>query len=74
MKIASVNLPIEPFQTPTEIVSVRIDKATGKLTNKTDKSSRLEYFRLGKTPTDYVKEDNSSEILNGSEVEVEELF
>jgi penicillin-binding protein 1A len=75
MKIASINLPVEPFQTPTEIVSVRIDKATGKLTNKTDKSSTLEYFRLGKTPTEYVKEDISDEILNGSETEVEdELF
>ena len=71
MKIASKNLPIEPFQTPTEIVSVRIDKATGKLTNKTDKSSRLEFFRLGNTPTEYVKQDNSDEILNGSETEAD---
>ena len=72
MKIAQNKFPIEPFQTPTEIVSVRIDKATGKLTHKTDKSSVLEYFRLGKTPTEYVKEDISDDILNGSETEIEE--
>jgi penicillin-binding protein 1A len=71
MKIASNKFPIEPFQTPTEIVSVRIDKATGKLTHKIDKSSRLEFFRLGNTPTEYVKQDNSDEILNGSETEAD---
>ncbi|GAA0822883.1 PBP1A family penicillin-binding protein [Colwellia asteriadis] len=75
MKEALADLPIEPFQPPTEIVSVRIDKATGKLTNKTDRSTKFEYFRLGKTPTEYVTKDTSDEILNGTETKTEvELF
>jgi penicillin-binding protein 1A len=54
---------------------VRIDKATGKLTTKTDKSSKFEYFRLGNVPTDYVIEENSTDILSGTEEEEqEELF
>lgn len=75
MKVALADLPVEPFQPPTEIVSVRIDKATGKLTNKTDKTAIFEYFRLGKTPTEYVNKDNSDAILNGTETKEElELF
>ena len=75
MRIALAETEPEAFQPPVDIVSVRIDKATGKLTTKTDKSSQFEYFRLGKVPTEYVTEDNSSEILSGDQQqEEEELF
>jgi len=75
MRIALADAEPEAFQPPVDIVSVRIDKATGKLTTKTDKSSQFEYFRLGKVPTEYVTEDNSSEILSGEQQqEEEELF
>lgn len=77
MRIALEDIDVEPFQPPVDIVSVRIDKATGKLTTKTDKSSQLEYFRLGNVPSEYVTESVSTDILSGetkgSEDE-EELF
>lgn len=75
MRIALTETEQKAFQPPVDIVSVRIDKTTGKLTTKTDKSSQFEYFRLGKVPTEYVAEDNTSEILSGDEQqEDEELF
>ncbi len=75
MKIALADLEVEPFQPPVDIVTVRIDKASGKLTTKTDKTSKFEYFRLGNVPTDYVTKDNSADILSGTEKDdEEELF
>jgi len=76
MRIALAEAEPESFQPPVDIVSVRIDKTTGKLTTKTDKTSQFEYFRLGKVPTEFVTEDSSSEILSGSQQkeEEEELF
>jgi len=72
MKVALADYPVEPFEQPLDIVSVRIDKTTGKLTSKTDKSSRFEYFKLGTAPTEYVSQDNSDEILDGSDNDSEE--
>lgn len=76
MRVALADVETEAFQLPVDIVSVRIDKATGKLTTKTDRTSQFEYFRLGNVPTDYVTQDNTSEILSGGKkkVEEEELF
>jgi penicillin-binding protein 1A len=74
MRVALAELKDEGFQPPVDIVSVRIDKATGKLTTKTDKTSQFEYFRLGNVPTEYVVEDNSSKILSGRKEEETELF
>ena len=73
MKEALPSLPEEPFEPPEAIVSVRIDKATGKLTTKTDRSSEFEYFITGTEPIEYVTEDNSGDILDGNNTE-EELF
>lgn len=72
MRIALAEAEPTAFQPPVDIVSVRIDKATGKLTTKTDKTSQFEYFRLDKVPTEYVSEDNSSEILSGEQQQQEE--
>ena len=63
MKSALAEIAEEPFQPPEQIVSVRIDKASGKLTNKTDKSSLFEYFALGTAPTEFVKQDDSNIIF-----------
>ena len=71
MKVALSDLPVEPFQQPEGIISVRIDKATGKLTNKTDKTSLFEYFIQGTEPTEYVSQDNSSDIFNSEPKHIE---
>ena len=76
MKIALTDIAVEPFEPPADIVSVRIDKATGKLTTNTNKSSLFEYFKLGTAPTEYVSQDNSVDIFqseDGAKSE-EELF
>lgn len=67
MQTALANLPVEPFEQPDALISVRIDKASGKLTTQTNKSSRFEYFELGTAPTEYISQDISSEILNSEE-------
>lgn len=67
MQTALANLPAEPFEQPDALISVRIDKASGKLTTQTNKSSRFEYFELGTAPTEYISQDISSEILNSEE-------
>ncbi|MBL0710707.1 MAG: transglycosylase domain-containing protein, partial [Colwellia sp.] len=63
MKVALTDLSVEPFEPPTDIVSVRIDKTTGKLSNKTDKTSLFEYFQVGSAPTEYTNQDNSIDIF-----------
>ncbi len=65
MKVALADFPVEPFEQPPALMSVRIDKISGKLTKRTDKSSRFEYFELGTAPTEYISQDISSEILDG---------
>jgi len=76
MKVALNDIAIEPFEPPAEIVSVRIDKTTGKLTTNTNKSSLFEYFQLGTVPTEYVSQDNSIDIFQSDESDKkeEELF
>ncbi len=75
MQVALANIEPQTLVPPLDIVSVRIDKATGKLTTKTDRTSRLEYFRVGNVPTEYVNKKNVDQVLSGEEQEqVEELF
>ncbi len=77
MKVALAEYPVEPFEQPAALMSVRIDKASGKLTTKTDKSSQFEYFEIGTAPTEYISQDVSSEILDGSNIEesnTEDIF
>jgi penicillin-binding protein 1A len=76
MKVALTDIATETFETPAEIVSVRIDKATGKLTTQTNKSSLFEYFKLGTVPTEYISTDNSANIFQSGDGvnNVEELF
>ncbi|MFW8591697.1 penicillin-binding protein 1A [Glaciecola sp. 2405UD65-10] len=62
---------------PDNIVRVRIDRATGKLTRRTDASSMFEYFIKGTEPTTFVLQ-NSLELPieenEQQEPELEELF
>ena len=66
MKVALEDYPVEAFEQPGALMSVRIDKASGKLSKKTDKSSEFEYFELGTAPTEYISQDISSQILDGT--------
>ena len=76
MRVALAGIEAEKLVPPLDIVSVRIDKASGKLTNKTDKTSRLEYFRVSNVPTEYVNKNNVDQVLSGDKQEQgeEELF
>jgi penicillin-binding protein 1A len=77
MKIALTDIAVEPFEPPADIVSVRIDKATGKLSTLTNKSSLFEYFQVGTAPTEYVDKDNSIDIFqqeDGVSNEAAEIF
>ena len=67
MKVALKEFPFEPFEQPIDIISVRIDKSTGKLTQKIDRTSKFEFFKVGTEPTEYVTQDNSNEILEGDD-------
>ncbi|MBV7315624.1 PBP1A family penicillin-binding protein [Shewanella sp. NIFS-20-20] len=60
MKHALDGVPEHPAQPPAGVVSVRIDRATGKLTHKTDHTSRFEYFTAGSEPTEYVSEQTDN--------------
>ena len=41
---------------PEDILTVRIDRTTGKLTNRIDHTSRFEYFLAGTAPQNFVEE------------------
>ncbi|MCW8833929.1 MAG: penicillin-sensitive transpeptidase, partial [Colwellia sp.] len=77
MKVALTDIAVEPFEPPTDIVTVRIDKATGKLSSKTNKTSLFEYFQVGSAPTEYISQDNSIDIFQSdsdTKNEEDELF
>lgn len=56
MEKALQDVPEVSSTIPENIVSVRIDRTTGKLTNRTDHTSRFEYFIAGTEPTEWVAE------------------
>ena len=75
MATALKQYPFEAFEQPEKIISIRIDKVSGKRTNKTDSSSRFEYFIEGTEPQEWVDNVNVEEILESSnDDEDEELF
>ncbi len=62
---------------PTDVVKVRIDRGTGKLTHRTDHTSLFEFFIKGTEPTEYVREDEIIDLSESSEeetIEEEEIF
>ncbi len=56
MEKALKDVPEVSGTIPENIVSVRIDRTTGKLTSRTDHTSRFEYFIAGTEPTEWVAE------------------
>jgi penicillin-binding protein 1A len=54
MQHALAGKPEHSLPMPTDLLTVRIDKGTGKLTNRTDKTSMFEYFTQGTEPQDFV--------------------
>ncbi|WP_395340102.1 penicillin-binding protein 1A [Ningiella sp. W23] len=57
MQAVLEDTPEQIPMTPEGIVRVRIDRATGNLSNKTDSSSMFEYFLKGTEPTTFVQND-----------------
>jgi len=60
MQDVLADVPPQVKRIPEGIVRVRIDRATGKLTDKTDASSMFEYFVKGTEPTTYVQDTDLS--------------
>lgn len=58
MTVALANQPEQATMPPSGIVSVRIDIASGLLTQATDDSSAFEFFKQGTEPTLYVNGAN----------------
>ncbi|GGD73664.1 penicillin-binding protein 1A [Lacimicrobium alkaliphilum] len=54
MRQALEGVPEQYPTVPEDIVTVRIDRTTGKLTQRTDHTSKFEYFIRGTEPTQYV--------------------
>lgn len=76
MQDALVGVEQKRQRIPEGIVRMRIDKATGLLTNKTDSSSMFEYFVKGSEPTSYVEHDMFELPLEDEkkELDLDELF
>ncbi|PSW33042.1 penicillin-sensitive transpeptidase [Photobacterium phosphoreum] len=72
MRTALKNTPEQPLQIPADIVKVRIDRATGKLSDRDDASSMYEYFIKGTEPTQSASQVNSEQKFDAETAE--ELF
>lgn len=57
MREALEGVPENYPPVPEGIVTVRIDRTSGKLTQRTDHTSRFEYFIKGTEPTQYVDDE-----------------
>ncbi|TPV58397.1 penicillin-binding protein 1A [Aestuariibacter sp. GS-14] len=76
MQVALDGVPEAPMPVPDDIVRVRIDRTSGKLTRRTDHTTLFEYFLRGTEPTVYVLEDDIDDPAQQDEesVDVEEIF
>lgn len=73
MKVALEDAPEAPIEPPEDLVSIRIDLATGLLSHKNDYTSRFEYFDKGTAPTKYVLSQPTDTFEEDTKTE-EELF
>lgn len=73
MRVALAGKPEAPIEPPEGLVSVRIDLATGLLSQKNDYTSRFEYFEKGTSPTKYVMQHVENVFEEETKTE-EELF
>jgi len=60
MEKAVSEYPSDNLMIPPGVVNVRIDLGTGKLSHRTDHTTRFEYFISGTEPTDYVDRDSGN--------------
>ena len=54
-ELALADVPEYQPPTPAGIISVRIDRATGLLSQTADDSSEFEFFKQGTEPTQYAQ-------------------
>jgi penicillin-binding protein 1A len=77
MQHALADKPEHLLPMPTDLLTVRIDKGTGKLTNRTDKTSRFEYFTQGTEPKIFVADAQIIEAADQGEQskkQIEDIF
>lgn len=76
MEVALEDIPVGSKMIPQDIVSVRIDRGSGKLTDRTDHTSRFEYFIAGTEPTDFVAQHEiiDTTLDKDAQVEEDEIF
>ncbi|MBF9001790.1 penicillin-binding protein 1A [Vibrio nitrifigilis] len=74
MKHALADVPHQNKQIPDGIIRVRIDRATGLLTNKPDYTSMFEYFIKGTEPKEYVSDGVSDNIYTTPSGDDSSLF
>lgn len=72
MEEALKDAPLHSTIIPQDIVSVRIDRGSGKLTHRTDHTSRFEYFMAGTEPTDFVAQEDIIDVKSQTDEPVEE--
>lgn len=72
MQAVQDDFPTEPPDLPVNVVSVRIDDETGRLSNQSGYTSLFEYFVTGTEPTEFVEdEDNRPRLFEDPD---DELF
>lgn len=77
MQHALAGKPEHLLPMPTDLLTVRIDKGTGKLTNRTDKTSMFEYFTQGTEPQVFVADAQIIEAADKGEQskkQIEDIF
>ena len=77
MQYALAGKPEHLLPMPTDLLKVRIDKGTGKLTNRTDKTSMFEYFTQGTEPQTFVEDTQiieSAEQGEQTKNQIEDIF
>jgi len=66
------DVPEQDDNPPDNVFRVRVDRSTGKLTARTDATSRFEYFLKGTEPTDFVREEELTYPIEDLQTETEE--
>lgn len=66
MKVALDGVPVQPLTPPDGVVTVTIDRSTGKLANGSG-NTRQEYFINGTQPTEYSVHDVGTTIMDNGE-------
>ena len=74
MEVALKDVPEQSAPIPDDIVTVRIDRTTGKLSKRTDYTSMFEYFVAGTEPTTYVESGELIDPFEPEEQEEDDIF